>query len=227
MDILQAEEGHGGQTTGGRPLIAQEMRGLLDPIAAGESRKAIAAGERARQQANFDRQMGLREQAYRDQQRAAKVSGVTDLLGLGLSYDIGSKMTGGAGIRGLLGAANPGSTTGGGANFLGLGGGAAGAASYTPASLAAGAGAEGFIPGATGAVPGIGPIGLAVGGGLAGKGLLQGLGVNKDISESVSYTAAGAALGSVFPGVGTAIGAGIGLGISLLDDIGDFFGGLF
>ena len=215
------------KATGGRPFTPGEMRGLLDPLAAAEAQKAIAAGERQRQQQNFNRQMSLREQAYSDAARAAKVSGITDIASLGLSYDIGSKMTGGAGLKGLLGAANPGATPGGGANFLSTLGGGLGTSTYTPASLAAGAGAEGFVPGVTGAMPGLGAIGLAAGGGLLGKGLLQGLGINKDISESLSYTAAGAALGSVFPGVGTAIGAGVGLGISLLDDIGDFLGGLF
>jgi hypothetical protein len=214
------------RATGGRPLIAQEMRGLIDPLAAAESRKAIAAGERSRLQSNFNRQMELREKAYDDQARAAKVSGVTDLLGLGLQYDIGSRMVGGKGLGGLLGAANPGATGGGGANFLGLGGSVA--STYTPASSVAGAGAEGFVPGLTGTTSALGPAALGVAGGLGGSALLQGLGVGKDVAESASYTAAGALAGSaIAPGVGTLIGGGIGLGVSLLDDIGDFFGGLF
>jgi hypothetical protein len=199
------------------------------PIAASEAQKSIAAGERAMRQRNIDRQFGMQERAYSDAASAAKMSGITDIAGMGLAYSLGSQRN--KLLGGLLGAANPTSIPPGGmANlggntvpflekakgFLGIGG---------EAGIG---GTEEFIPGVTeGGFGALGTAGLAAGGGLLGSKTLQKLGVNKDISESLSYTAAGALAGSVIPGVGTLAGAAAGLGVSLLDDIGDFFGGLF
>lgn len=214
------------RATGGRPLTRYEMRGFLDPVHQADAQRARDAGLLELQRSEFNQQMALRNKIYEDQAAAAKVSGITDLLGLGLSYKLGSQQN--QIMKGLVGgAANEQARGGVGEgikNLLGIGGGSS-VSAYTPAAEVGGFGAEGFIPGgAGGALPGAGPIALAAGGGLLGSKALQGIGVNKDISEGVSYTAAGAALGSVFPGIGTLAGGAIGLGISLIDDV---FGGLF
>ena len=204
------------RATGGRPLVASEMRGLMDPIMAAESRKAIAAGDRSQRQANIDRRFGFMERAYDDQASAAKVSGLTDIAGMGLAYQLGSqrnKILGGL----LGGAANPGAVAGGAA------GGVAGTFS-TAASPFTGVGPlQAFQNPATSAAWG-GPAAAAVVGGELGNQALQKTVFNEDISQSLSYTAAGALAGSVIPGLGTVAGAAVGFGVSLLDD---FFGGLF
>jgi hypothetical protein len=184
-----------------------------------------AAAERARLQGNVDREFAQREKLYDDQSRAAKVSGVTDLLGLGLDYNLGRQY---ANIyKGLLGGGSANiSQVPGSANLLGGGsvlGGQAISSQGTPVLATEAFGGSALAPTA-GAMPGAGAVGLAAGGGLLGSQLLQKAGINKDISESLSYTAAGAALGSVFPGVGTIAGGAIGFGVSLIDDV---FGGLF
>jgi hypothetical protein len=216
------------RATGARPDTTGERRGTMDALLSRDFQRGEAAAERGRLQGNWEQQFAQQQKLYDDQARAAKVSGVTDLLGLGLSYKLGSQYA--DMYKGLLGgsvggAANVGGVSGS-ANIVGGGsllGGQAISSQGTPV-LATEAFGGGALAPAQAALPGAGAVGLAAGGGLLGSSLLQKAGINKDISESLSYTAAGAALGSVFPGVGTAVGGAIGFGVSLIDDV---FGGLF
>ncbi|MGW8178946.1 MAG: hypothetical protein ACWGQW_09315 [bacterium] len=211
------------RATGGRPLTSGETRGLLFPLAQAEASKAIAAGDRALQQYNINKRQQLVEQQINAQNRAAKVSGLTDIAGLGLAYKLGSE-------RNQL--------------FKGfLGGGAANAAGTGTALGSANTIGEAFAS-TPSPFQGIGPLSsfqnasapltpaATAGAGLlgAGAGAVTSnlLGANKDISQGLTLGGAGAGIGFAVGGpVGAAIGGGIGIGASLLDDVGDFFGGLF
>jgi len=210
------------RATGGRTLTSAEMRGLLDPIASSEARKSIAAGDRAQRQANIDRRFGLMERAYDDRQSAAKVSGMTDIAGMGLAYKLGSQRN--QIMSGLLGGANEGVKATAAANFVPGVAGQAYSAAGTPVLATEAFGGAAVEAGGGGLLGAAGTAAPYAAGGWVGSQALQGMGVGKDVAESVSYTAAGALAGSVIPGLGTAAGAAVGFGISLLDDV---FGGLF
>jgi hypothetical protein len=217
--------------TGGRPLTRREVGGLLDPLYASEAQKSIAAGARAEERRRFDLSYNLQKEAMDRQQRAATISGLTQLpLTYGVAKQAGVLPEGFELLKpstwggGGVGPANEAAKTALGGTGIANTGGIAGMFS-TPASPFAGVGPLSEFAGVgTGAPPAAAGIGAAVGpgllGGAAGYGLSKILGANEDISQGLTYGAAGVAAGAAIGGpVGAAIGGLIGLGVSFLDDI--------
>lgn len=76
----------------GGGLSASEMASLYEPMGAYDYQKSLAAEERARLQANQDRDFALRTQAQEDAAAAAKVSGVTSMVGTGANIYLGKRL---------------------------------------------------------------------------------------------------------------------------------------
>lgn len=76
----------------GSGLSASEMAALYEPMGAYEYQKSLAAEERARQQANLDRQYDLQKKRDEDAAAAAKVSGVTSMVGTGANIYLAKKL---------------------------------------------------------------------------------------------------------------------------------------
>jgi len=215
----------------GRGFTSSEMSGLIEPMLAYDAQKAIAAGERERQQLNFNRQMSLQEQAQRDAASAAKASGLIQTGGLLGSGYLGYKNLQLAGqqaasqaafnqqLLGLLGGgAGTGITSEGIANaasalspasaYSALGPANAAQAApllEAPTTFGGGAAADALTTGAATTAPETAAtIGAGTAGLLgagAGLGVSKLLGANKDITEGLTLGGAGA-------GIGFAIGAG-------------------
>jgi hypothetical protein len=205
----------------------------MDALLSRDFQRGESAAERARLQSNYNQEFAQREKLYDDQSRAAKVSGVTDLLGLGLNYSLGRQY---ANIyKGLLGggvggAANIGGVTGS-ANIGGVF--ATGGQLAPPASpfvgkgmLSAyeGVGTSGLLGGlSTGAALGAAGAGFA-GSSFLGPTLDKFLPGGGKFGQTVAGTAGGALAGLA---AGAAAGAGLGVPGAIIGGLVGFVGSLF
>lgn len=205
----------------GRSLTPGELAELSSQLGDVEYQKAQAAEERAQRQAEAERRDELLRQQIQDQKRAATISGIAQLGGLGANLYLANK------TLGLLGSG--GATTAGGAATraaggllptLGGGGQLALPALAPPGALSA----AGLAPWAGGAAGGgVFTGGAAAGGKLAAAGVAPVLEAPTTFGSAAVLETAGAApaaaaagpslTGALLPG---ALGGALGYGASRL-----------
>lgn len=208
------------KATGGRPLTRREFQNLLGPIMDYNLRREELAQDRARQQSNWEREFGLREQAQKAQERASAISGAVQLpLAYGVAKQTGllpqgfnllNPMSwGGAANAQVAGTTanmfNPLATIGEGTLP-----GSPALGQVGPMSVA------GAAPATTSLLGTVGPPALGFG---VGSLASEFLGANKEISRTMKGAGIGAGIGSVVPGVGTLLGGAIGGAVGFISSL--------
>jgi len=212
----------------GLPSSYQETRGSLDPMLEQAYRTDIEAQQRAQALQNQNRQINIQEDAARNANRAANISGIANLGQLGVTGYLGNKYLGimgrgatpsapataaGVGSTGILqagvgsgspplaSAINP--ATGVPSVTQGLSGIQYGSGFGAPAT-------EGLLSGAASSVA---PSALgSIGGDILGRGIARATGMHQKTAGDVGGVLGGAGVGFAVGGpAGAVVGAGLGL----------------
>ncbi len=219
----------------GRSLSSAEMTGIVEPMLAYDAQKSEAAGIREQNQANLNRDFALREKQANSADRAATLSGISDIGMGGANLYFANKYLNmlkpaaaapGAGLAPLSFAdvpalTAPGPLTGslaggaaGGGATAGLASGAAGGApalaspAATAPTLATATAFGDTTAGLTSTAAGTGSgLAATAGGGLVGGGL--GYGLSKLLGANEDITQA-LTLGGAGIGIGWAVGGPVG-----------------